>query len=97
MTSNASIFSAKSSESLFPVIHIANGSSMTVDHVGHVSTSTLSLFHTYYVPKLTINLVSVGQLCALGLTVLFSSTGCVMQDPQMGKTLGIGRRHGRLF
>ncbi|GFS32293.1 hypothetical protein Acr_00g0021810 [Actinidia rufa] len=97
MTSDASIFSIKSSESSFPVIHTTNGSSMTVDHVGHVSTSALSLSHTYYVPKLTINLVSVGQLCDLGLTILFSSTGCVVQDPRTGKTLGIGRRHGRLF
>ena len=97
MTSDLSAFSSKSVESSFPVIYTANGSYLTVDHVGHVSTSTLSLPHTYYVRKLTLNLVSVGQLCDLGLTVLFSSTGCVVQDPQTGQTLGIGRRHGRLF
>ena len=97
MTSIFSSFSSKSSDSSFPVIQTANGSAMTVDHVGHVSTSALSLPHTYYVPQLSLNLISVGQLCDLGLTVLFSSTGCVVQDPQTGRTLGIGRRHGRLF
>ena len=51
---------------------------MTVDHIRHVSTSALSLPHTYYVYNLALNLVSVSQLCDLGLTVLFSSTGCVV-------------------
>ncbi|GFS37423.1 hypothetical protein Acr_00g0051930 [Actinidia rufa] len=85
------------STSSFSVIHTADGSSMTVDHVGHVSTSALSLSNTYYVHTLALNLVSIGQLCDLGLTVLFSSTSCVVQDPRTGQTLGIGRRHGRLF
>ncbi|GFZ16739.1 hypothetical protein Acr_26g0000090 [Actinidia rufa] len=97
MTSDLSIFFSKSYESSFPVIYTANGSSMTVDHVGHVSTSALSLPNTYYVRNLALNLVSVGQLCDLGLTVLFSSTGCVVQDPRTTQTLGIGRRHGHLF
>ncbi|GFY90215.1 hypothetical protein Acr_07g0004120 [Actinidia rufa] len=51
MTFDLSIFSSKSSESSFPVIYTTNGSSMTVDHVGHVSTSALSLPHTYYVRR----------------------------------------------
>ncbi|GFS46412.1 hypothetical protein Acr_00g0102120 [Actinidia rufa] len=96
MTSDLSVFSSKSYESSFPVVHTADGSSMTVDHVGHVSTSALSLPNTYYICNLALNLVSVGQLCDLGLTVLFSSTGCVVQDPRKGQTLGIGRRHGVL-
>ncbi|GFZ16856.1 hypothetical protein Acr_26g0001260 [Actinidia rufa] len=96
MTSDLSIFSSKSYESSFPVIYTANGSSMTVDHVRHVSTSTLSLSHIYYVRNLALNLIFVGQLCDLGLTVPFSSTSCVVQDPRTGQTLGIGRRHGHV-
>ena len=65
-------------------IYTADESLLSVDHVGHISTPTIALPHTYYVPKLTLNLISVGQLCELGLTVLFSSTGCVVQDPQTG-------------
>lgn len=97
MTSDSSIFSSKSSESFFPTISTANGSSMKVEHVGHVSTPTLSLPNTYYVRNLMFNLVSVGQLCDLGLSVTFFPTGCVVQDLQTRQTLGIGRRHGKLF
>ena len=97
MTFDLSIFSSKSSESSFPVIYTANGSPMTIDHVGHVSTFTLSLPHTYYIRKLAFNLVFIGQLCDHGLTILFSFAGCVVQDSWMGQTLRIDHRHGRLF
>ena len=70
---------------------------MHVHHIGHVSTSTLSLPSTYFIPNLSLNLISIGQLCDLGLTVLFSPSGCVVQEPHSGQILGIGRRHGRLF
>ena len=78
ITSNLSIFFSKSSESSFPDIYTVNGFFMIVDHVGHVSTSTMSLPHTYYVRKLALNIVSVGQLCDLGLIVLFSFASCVV-------------------
>ena len=70
---------------------------MTIDHVGYISTYALSLPHTYYIYKLSYNLIYVGQLCNIGLTVLFSFTGCIVQVPRTGQTLEIGCRHGRLF
>lgn len=97
MTSDSIAFSSISSSSHIPSIHTANGSHMRVSHVGQVSTSHMSLSNTYYIPALTLNLISVGQLCELGLNVIFSSTGCQVQDPQTGQTLGIGRKTGRLF
>ncbi|KAG5526084.1 hypothetical protein RHGRI_032397 [Rhododendron griersonianum] len=72
-------------------------SHMHVSHVGHVSTTNVSLPDSYLIPALTLNLISVGQLCELGLTVLFSPSGCQVQDPHTGQTIGIGRRTGRLF
>ena len=48
-------------------------------------------------PALTLNLISISQLCEHGLTVTFSLTGCLVQDPRTGHTLGIGRKHGRLY
>ena len=78
MTSNLSIFSSKSFESSFSIIYTANESSMTIDHVGHVSISALFFSHIYFIRKLTLTLVSIGQLCDLGLTTLFSFTGCVV-------------------
>ena len=60
MTSDLSVFSSKSSVSALPPIYTADGSLMSINHVGHVSTPTLALPHTFYIPKLTLNLISVG-------------------------------------
>lgn len=43
MTSDSTAFSSMSSNSHIPSIHTADGSHMPVSHVGHVSTSNLSL------------------------------------------------------
>ncbi|KAF7123624.1 hypothetical protein RHSIM_Rhsim12G0169100 [Rhododendron simsii] len=82
MTSDSTIFSSKSHATHTPAIQTADGSHMHASHVGHISTFTISLSDTYLIPKLTLNLISVGQLCELGLTVIFSATGCHVQDPR---------------
>ena len=97
MTPDPTLFSTKHSAFHTPTIQTADGTPMSVSHIGKVSTSHTSLPDTYCIPKLTLNLISVGQLCDFGLTVLFSPTGCCVQDPQTGQTLGIGRKVGRLF
>ena len=97
MTSDIDAFSSKTSSSSIPSIYTADGSNMTVSHIGHISTPNVSLPETYHIPALTLNLISVGQLCELGLKVIFSGNGCLVQDPLTRQTLGIGRRHGRLF
>ena len=76
MTSNSSIISSKIVESPSSIIHTVDGSHMQVSHVGHVSTLHLTLPHTYVVPKLTLNLISRGQLCELGLELILSINGC---------------------
>ena len=70
---------------------------MHATHIGPVSTSNLSITSTFHIPKLVINLISVGQLCDLGLTVIFSSSGCHVQDPRTRQVIGIGRKVGRMF
>ncbi|KAK2978854.1 hypothetical protein RJ640_010424 [Escallonia rubra] len=97
MISDPFSFISKQHLSHYPLIHTADGSHMHVDHVGHVSTSTVSLPDTYFIPSLKLNLISVGQLCDLGFDLHFSRTGCRVQDPEMGQTIGIGRKVGRLF
>ncbi|KAK2990000.1 hypothetical protein RJ640_009738 [Escallonia rubra] len=97
MTSDPFSFISKQHLSHYPLIHTADGSHMPVDHVGHVSTSTLSLPDTYFIPSLKLNLISVGQLCDLGFDLHFSRTGCRVQDPETGQTIGIGSKVGRLF
>lgn len=70
MSPNASRF-----DSSLPPIHTENETTMDITHVGHASGSNLSLTDTYCLPSLALNLLSVGQLCDLGLTVVFSSSG----------------------
>ena len=63
---------------VLPTITIANGSAITVNHVGFISIPNLSVFDVFYVLKLHLNLLSVRQLIKLGLNLLFSSCGCLM-------------------
>uniref|UniRef100_A0A2N9G3P5 Integrase catalytic domain-containing protein n=1 Tax=Fagus sylvatica TaxID=28930 RepID=A0A2N9G3P5_FAGSY len=64
---------------------------------GTISSPDLTIPDTYLVPKLSLNLLSVGQLCELGLDLHFSNHGVDVQDPLTGKLLGTGRKTGRLF
>ncbi|GKV09607.1 hypothetical protein SLEP1_g21080 [Rubroshorea leprosula] len=84
MTSNSTLFSTLTPNTTAPPIHTADGSQMQVSQYGQVSTSTLTLLNTFLIPKLSFNLISVGQLCELGLELIFSTHGCRVQDPQMG-------------
>jgi hypothetical protein len=51
----------------------------------------------FCVPKLHLNLLSVGQLTELGLSLLFSSSSCLVQDSQTRQIVGIVCKVGRLF
>ena len=82
MTNDSSIFTMKTQSSSLPNIQTADGSTMKVTHIGTVSTEDLNLPDTYFVPNLSLNLVSIGQLCDLGLDIIFTSSGCHVQDPQ---------------
>ena len=77
MTSSPDVVLSHTSTSL-PTIYTTNGSPMHVSHLGNVSTPTLSISNVYQIPKLTHNLLSVGQLTELGFSLTFSSTGVVM-------------------
>jgi hypothetical protein len=97
MTSDSTIFSHKTAISLNPTIYTVDGSHMPVSHVGSISTSNLSISHTYLVPKLSSNLLSVGQLCELGLELKFSNKGVDVQDSHIGQLLGTSYKFRRLF
>jgi hypothetical protein len=62
-----------------------------------ISTSNLSVSDTYLVPKLSLNLLSIGQLCELGLELKFSKKGVDVQDSQTGQLLGTGCKVGHHF
>jgi hypothetical protein len=97
MTSASHLFSSLSKNDINPSIHTADGSLMHVSHTGSISLSNLSLPNTYLIPKLNFNLISVGQLCDLGYEIIFSSSGCRVQDPRTGQLIGTGRKIGRLY
>uniref|UniRef100_A0A2N9H472 Integrase catalytic domain-containing protein n=1 Tax=Fagus sylvatica TaxID=28930 RepID=A0A2N9H472_FAGSY len=82
---------------VLPTITTADGSAMTVSHVGSISTPNLSISDVFCVPKLHLNLLSVGQLTELGLNLFFSSRGCLVQDSRTGQIVGSARKVGRLF
>ncbi|KAI4328693.1 hypothetical protein L6164_021028 [Bauhinia variegata] len=97
MTFTLANLSTRTPISSLPPIHTANGIKMSITHVGDATTYNLYLPYTYFVPNLALNLISVGQLCDLGLNILFSSYGCQVMDPQTGQILRSGRKVGRLF
>ena len=74
MTRDTSLFSSK--QHTQASIQIADSSLMPVNYKGTVTTSSFSLPETFYVPKLALNLVSIGQLVEQGIDVSFSITGC---------------------
>jgi hypothetical protein len=96
MTDNLHLTSAHTPPVL-PTITTADGSAMTVSHVGSISTSNLSISDVFCVPKLHLNLLSVGQLTELGLNLFFSSRGCLVQDSRTGQIVGSARKVGQLF
>ena len=49
---------------------------MQVQSIGTAHTPKLNLPETFLVPKLSLNLISVGQLCELGVNLSFLSHGC---------------------
>ena len=78
MTPYPSFFFHTSSTRHAPTIHIANGSTMLVRSIGTVSTSKLSISNVFHVPKLSYNLLSVGQLAELGYRIILNYFGCVV-------------------
>ena len=60
---------------------------MPVSHKGTISSPCLSLSDTFHIPKLSINLLSVDQLCELGIDLLFTNNGVDVQAPQRVKCL----------
>ncbi|XP_028101374.1 uncharacterized protein LOC114300720 [Camellia sinensis] len=59
MTSDSTMFSSISLSSSVPTTHTANGSHLTVRHIGQISTSIMSLSNTYHIHALQLNLISV--------------------------------------
>lgn len=76
MTADPSILLDKTPVTQSSPINSNDRSQLHVNHIGSMSTSNISIHTTFHVPNLTINLISIGQLCDLGLNIIFSSSSC---------------------
>jgi hypothetical protein len=75
-------------------VKVDDGTLVPVAGIGLVSTSNFVLSKVYYVPKITMNVVSVSQLYDSGYSVRFSSTHCYVRDPRSKRLVGKGIRKG---
>lgn len=75
-------------------IHTADGNTLPITVVGDISDSLNTVFVS---PKLSTNLISVGQLVDNNCTVQFSNSGCLVHDQVSGKMIAKGPKVGRLF
>ena len=75
MTPHTSHFSQKTPLASSLIIYTADSSHMSVRHIDTISSPDLTIPDTYLVPKLSFNLLSIGQLCELVLDLHFSNRG----------------------
>ena len=66
---------------------------MPVSYKETIFFPSLSLSETFHIPKLSLNLLSIDQLCELDVNILFTNHGVNVQDPWFG----IGRKVGHMF
>ena len=71
----------------------ADGSSCIVTHHGNLATSDFTISNVSFVPQLSMNLMSVGQLTDMNYFVGFDDTSCFVQDHRTQALLGTGHRH----
>ena len=79
------------------IIYTVDETPMHVSHKGTIFSPYLSLSDTFHISKLSLNLLSIGQLCELGIDLLFTTHGMDVQDPWAGQVLGTSRKVGRMF
>ena len=70
MTPDKSQFSDKAPLEHPITIYSTDETPMLVSHKGTISSHYLSLSDTFHIPKLSLNLLYVDQLCELGIDLL---------------------------
>ncbi|PHT94917.1 hypothetical protein T459_02799 [Capsicum annuum] len=93
MTGNQKLFSNLSKISPTHEIVTANGHVLSASGMGSIKP----LSEVLCVPKLTANLLSVGQLVEQNFLVIFFSNGYIIQNILTGKMMARGRKVGRLL
>jgi hypothetical protein len=97
MSLDSSSFTFVSPLSSIPVMTV-DGTPMPLAGVGSVVTPHLSIPNVYLIPKLKLNLASVGQICDSGdYLVMLSGSFCCVQDLQSQKLIGTGCKENELY
>ena len=73
-------------------IQTADGTSCPITHQGSLSGSNFSVPNVSFVPQLSMNLLSVGQVTDHNCFVGFDDTSCFIQDRRNGNVIGTGHR-----
>ena len=73
-------------------IQSTDGTSCHITHQGSLCTSNFSVPNVSFVPQLSMNLLSVGQLTDHNCFVGFNDSSCFIQDRRTGAVLGTGHR-----
>ncbi|BAH93941.1 Os07g0500000 [Oryza sativa Japonica Group] len=71
-------------------IHTADGTLCKVTHQGAISAPRFAVPDVSLVPKLSMNLISVGQITDKNCFVGFDDTSCFVQDRHSGAVVGTG-------
>lgn len=92
MTPDQSILTQPSNPSNSTYIYMANGSKLHVCQIGNIittsdSTGKLTLPQVLCIPKLPMQLISVGQIINLNCYIFFGPTSCAVQD-HTGRQIG---------
>jgi hypothetical protein len=73
-------------------VQIADGTLYHVTHKGSLSDSNFTVPNIFFVPELSMNLLSVGQITDHNCFVGFDDSSCFVQDRHTGDVIGTGRR-----
>lgn len=71
-----------------PLLFTADNAQMRVGGIVNILTSISSLPNTFMVPKLSINMISIGKLCELGFDVYYLLMVVMRRIHGRGKLLG---------
>ena len=88
MTPDHTSLSSISTPSIPITVHTADGSSLSVAGQGTLSSPSFHVPAVSYIPKLTMQLISAGQLTDHGCRVILDSDSCCIQDRITGLLVG---------
>jgi hypothetical protein len=73
-------------------VQTVNGTLCHVNHKGALSNSNFNVSNIFFVPELSMDLLSVGQITYHNCFVGFDDSSCFVQDRRTGDVIGTGRR-----